>query len=83
MELYEAMRDTPSWRYFRNDRLPDDVLQRFRDIARFAFSGGDGYADEHDVEWSFRPAPLMVVGQHTNESRKIAIAHSLRARVDG
>ena len=41
MELYEAMRHTPSCRYFREDAVPDDVLHRVLDNARFASSGGN------------------------------------------
>lgn len=41
MELYEAMRTTFSARDFTADPLPDDVLVRILDNARFAPSGGN------------------------------------------
>lgn len=41
MELYEAMRHTPSCRYFHEDAVPDEVLHRVLDNARFASSGGN------------------------------------------
>jgi nitroreductase len=41
MELYEAMRTTPAVREFTDDLLPDDVLHRILDHARFAPSGGN------------------------------------------
>ena len=41
MELYEVMRSTPAVREFTDDPLPDDVLARILDNARFAPSGGN------------------------------------------
>ena len=41
MDLYEAMRTTAAVRDFTNDPLPDDVLHRILDNARFAPSGGN------------------------------------------
>ena len=41
MELYDAMRHTPSCRYFRSDPVPSEVLHRVFDHARFASSGGN------------------------------------------
>lgn len=41
MELYDAMRTTPAVREFTGDPLPDDVLHRILDHARFAPSGGN------------------------------------------
>lgn len=41
MELYDAMRTTPAVREFTDDPLPDDVLHRILDNARFAPSGGN------------------------------------------
>ena len=41
MELYEAMRTTFAAREFTGDPLPDDVLYRILDNARFAPSGGN------------------------------------------
>jgi nitroreductase len=41
MDLYEVMRSTAAVRDFTDDPLPDDVLHRILDNARFAPSGGN------------------------------------------
>src|SRR5207244_10482257 len=41
MELYDAMRTTFAARQFTDDPLPDDVLAKILDHARFAPSGGN------------------------------------------
>ncbi|MEI5675251.1 MULTISPECIES: nitroreductase family protein [unclassified Nocardioides] len=41
MDLYDVMRTTPAVREFTGDPLPDDVLHRILDQARFAPSGGN------------------------------------------
>lgn len=41
MELYDAMRSTAAVREFTGDPLPDDVLERILDNARFAPTGGN------------------------------------------
>lgn len=41
MELYDVMRTTAAVREFTGDPLPDDVLGRILDHARFAPSGGN------------------------------------------
>ena len=41
MELYEVMRSTAAIREFTDDPLPDEVLARILDHARFAPSGGN------------------------------------------
>lgn len=41
MELYDVMRTTPAVRQFTGDPLPDDVLARILDHARFAPTGGN------------------------------------------
>jgi nitroreductase len=41
MDLYKAMRTTAAVREFTDDPLPDDVLHRVLDNARFAPSGGN------------------------------------------
>ena len=41
MELYEAMRTTPSCRYFTAEPIAEDVIWRVLDHARFASSGGN------------------------------------------
>ncbi|SPM26648.1 nitroreductase family protein [Mycobacterium terramassiliense] len=41
MELYDVMRSTPAVREFADDPLPDEVLARILDNARFAPTGGN------------------------------------------
>lgn len=41
MDLYDVMRSTPAVREFTDDPLPDDVLARILNNARFAPSGGN------------------------------------------
>jgi nitroreductase len=41
MELYDVMRTTPAVREYTDDPLPDDVLARILDNARFAPTGGN------------------------------------------
>jgi nitroreductase len=41
MQLYDVMRTTGAVRRFTGDPLPDDVLERILDNARFAPSGGN------------------------------------------
>ena len=41
MELYDVMRSTPAVREFTDDPVPDDVLGRILDNARFAPTGGN------------------------------------------
>jgi nitroreductase len=41
VDLYDVMRTTPAVREFTDDPLPDDVLLRILDHARFAPSGGN------------------------------------------
>lgn len=41
MDLYDVMRSTPAVREFTDDPLPDEVLSRILDNARFAPSGGN------------------------------------------
>lgn len=41
MELYDAMRTTPATRAFTDEGVPDEVLYRILDHARFAPSGGN------------------------------------------
>jgi butyryl-CoA dehydrogenase len=39
--------------------------------------GGNGYADEYDIERLYRDAPLMIVGEGTSEIQKMVIARRL------
>jgi alkylation response protein AidB-like acyl-CoA dehydrogenase len=42
--------------------------------------GGVGYTTEFPVERYYRDAPLMVIGEGTNEIQRLVIARGLRAR---
>jgi alkylation response protein AidB-like acyl-CoA dehydrogenase len=42
--------------------------------------GGMGYSTEFDVERYFRDAPLMIVGEGTNEIQRNVIARQLISR---
>jgi len=46
MELYDVMRTTFAVREFTDDPLPDPVLHRILDDARFAPSGGNRHATQ-------------------------------------
>ena len=41
MDLYEVMRTTFAAREFTDDPVPDEILQRVLENARFAPSGGN------------------------------------------
>jgi alkylation response protein AidB-like acyl-CoA dehydrogenase len=49
-------------------------------IDAMRIHGGYGYSTEFDVERYFRDAPLMIVGEGTNEIQKNVIARQLIAR---
>jgi alkylation response protein AidB-like acyl-CoA dehydrogenase len=42
--------------------------------------GGYGYSKEFNVERLYRDAPLLVIGEGTNELQRIIIARQLIAR---
>ena len=42
--------------------------------------GGYGFSQEYDVERYFRDAPLMILGEGTNEVQRNVIAAQLVAR---
>ena len=42
--------------------------------------GGYGYSKEYNVERLYRDAPLLVIGEGTNELQRIIIARQLVAR---
>ncbi len=45
--------------------------------------GGVGYTTEFPVERLYRDAPLMVIGEGTNEIQRLVIARGLLARARG
>ena len=88
--------DRADWRTFRADRIeprppagprftpravPHDqeiAMQVALDAVRI--HGGYGYSTEYDVERYFRDAPLMIVGEGTNEIQRNVIAAQLVKR---
>jgi isovaleryl-CoA dehydrogenase len=54
------------------------ALQNALDAMRI--HGGNGYSTEFDVERYFRDAPLMIVGEGTNEIQRSVIARELIKR---
>lgn len=63
MELYEAMRTTPSCRYFTDEPVADEVVHRILDHARFASSGGN------------RQGWRVVVVTDPDQKRRVADLH--------
>jgi butyryl-CoA dehydrogenase len=49
-------------------------------LSAMRIHGGYGYSTEFDVERYFRDAPLMIVGEGTNEIQRNVIAAQLVAR---
>jgi alkylation response protein AidB-like acyl-CoA dehydrogenase len=49
-------------------------------LAAVRIHGGYGYSTEFDVERYFRDAPLMIVGEGTNEIQRNVIAAQLVSR---
>lgn len=49
-------------------------------LAAVRIHGGYGYSTEYDIERYFRDAPLMIVGEGTNEIQRNVIASQLVAR---
>ena len=45
--------------------------------------GGVGYTTELPVERYYRDAPLMIIGEGTNEIQRLVIARGLFARASG
>ncbi len=57
---------------------PEVAVEIALDAVRI--HGGYGYSCEYDVERYFRDAPLMIVGEGTNEIQRNVIAAQLVAR---
>ena len=55
MELYDVMRTTFAVREFTDDPLPDPVLYRILDNARFAPSGGNIDRARTSSQFGMRP----------------------------
>ncbi len=52
-------------------------------IEAMRIHGAYGYSKEYDVERLYRDAPLLVIGEGTNELQRIVIARQLVARAQG
>ena len=61
-------------KYFASEAAIENALESMR------IHGGYGYSKEYHVERYFRDAPLMCIGEGTNEIQRIIIAKQLIAR---
>ena len=61
-------------KYFASETAVEVSLECMR------IHGGYGYSKEFDVERYYRDAPLMTIGEGTNEMQRIIIAKQLIAR---
>ena len=82
-DCYDAASDNPAQRadmeagmakLFASETAMEIALNAVR------IHGGYGYSTEYDVERYFRDAPLMIVGEGTNEIQRNVIAAQLVAR---
>ena len=51
-------------------------------IEAMRVHGGYGYATELPIERYYRDAPLMLIGEGTNEIQRLVIARGLLARAE-
>jgi len=61
-------------KYFATEAAMDNALESMR------IHGGYGYSKEYNVERLFRDAPLLLIGEGTNEMQRIIIARQLIER---
>ena len=61
-------------KYFASEAGVENSLEAMR------IHGGYGYSNEFPVERYYRDAPLMVIGEGTNEMQRIIIAKQLIER---
>ena len=61
-------------KYFASEAAVENSLEAMR------IHGGYGYSKEYDIERYFRDAPLMCIGEGTNEIQRIIIAKQLIER---
>ncbi len=61
-------------KYFASESAVENALEAMR------IHGGYGYSKEYPVERLYRDAPLMCIGEGTNEMQRIVIARQLIAR---
>jgi len=76
MDLYEVMRTTSAVREFTDDPLPDDVLRKILDNARFAPSGGNRQGTQvlavRDMDARRKLAELTIPGARRYTAQKAA-----------
>jgi nitroreductase len=76
MNLYEVMRTTSAVREFTDDPLPDDVLRKILDNARFAPSGGNRQGTQvlvvRDMDARRKLADLTIPGARRYTAQKAA-----------
>jgi len=61
-------------KYFATETAHDVAFDAMR------IHGGNGYSQEYPIERLYRDAPLMIIGEGTNEMQRIIIARQLVAR---
>jgi alkylation response protein AidB-like acyl-CoA dehydrogenase len=61
-------------KYFATESAMENALEAMR------IHGGYGYSKEYNVERYFRDAPLLLIGEGTNEMQRIIIAKQLIER---
>ena len=61
-------------KYFASEAAVSNALEAMR------VHGGYGYSKEYPIERLYREAPLMCIGEGTNEMQRIIIARQLIAR---
>jgi alkylation response protein AidB-like acyl-CoA dehydrogenase len=61
-------------KYFASETAMENSSEALR------IHGGYGYSKEFDIERYYRDAPLMCIGEGTNEIQRIIIAKQLIAR---
>ena len=61
-------------KYFATEAAMENALESMR------IHGGYGYSKEYNVERLFRDAPLLLIGEGTNEMQRIIIARQLIGR---
>jgi len=61
-------------KYFASETAVEVATEAMR------IHGGDGYSKEYPIERLYRDAPLMCIGEGTNEMQRIIIAKQLVKR---
>ena len=56
------------------------VKLRYTSLEAMRLHGAYGYSKEFDIERYYRDAPLLAIGEGTNELQKLIIAKQLIAR---